>query len=424
MLAKHYAGAFGFDIVFFLPDSEDDFANYTEFLRYLGSKDRAGVAKLDDGTTLFLVPPSNFLTDVLKVTGPERLYGVVLKLQPTQPSVAPSLQQFHQPSLPMQRTDRQLVPSTHEYPVPKQEFPVHPEYSTAAPQLAIPPKPAAHPTASALQAQSNDSFSSPSRPALSLTPELIASLQSIQSAALSSVAQAAQTHVSGSTTSHSWNQQPRVPEQTGQSSQQFGMQPYHNSPMTNNFQSFPTNQNFSSHQVPSLPENMAMQNHAYNPQDQGSVASRPTLTHPVTTLGQQFVPQTQGSQPYPVEPPRNVQQGYAMMHATPAASYSVADNQQPYNPGSYPNQLHESDTSRPEINLAGLLGITKSEPPNLVERFHSAPSGVGQGTAEVEVDKNQRYQSTLQFAASLLQQLQQKQLQQQQQGSSNMGNQQ
>lgn len=82
MLAKHYTEAIGFEIVFFLPDSEDDFASYTEFLRYLGSKNRAGVAKLDDGTTLFLVPPSDFLTDVLKVSGRERLYGVVLKLPP------------------------------------------------------------------------------------------------------------------------------------------------------------------------------------------------------------------------------------------------------------------------------------------------------------------------------------------------------
>jgi hypothetical protein len=76
MLAKHYADATGFDVVFFLPDSEDDFVSYTEFLRYLGSKSRAGVVKVDAGTTLFLVPPSDFLTNVLQVDGPERLYGV------------------------------------------------------------------------------------------------------------------------------------------------------------------------------------------------------------------------------------------------------------------------------------------------------------------------------------------------------------
>lgn len=80
MLAKHYGDASGFEIVFFLPDSEDDFVSYTEFLRYLGSKSRAGVVKVDAGTTLFLVPPSDFLTNVLQVDGPERLYGVVLHI--------------------------------------------------------------------------------------------------------------------------------------------------------------------------------------------------------------------------------------------------------------------------------------------------------------------------------------------------------
>jgi hypothetical protein len=80
MLAKHYADATGFDIVFFLPDSKDGFVPYTEFLRYLGSKSRAGVVKVDSGTTLFLVPPSDFLENVLQVDGPERLYGVVLHI--------------------------------------------------------------------------------------------------------------------------------------------------------------------------------------------------------------------------------------------------------------------------------------------------------------------------------------------------------
>ncbi|GJV64587.1 nucleotide-binding alpha-beta plait domain-containing protein [Tanacetum coccineum] len=79
MLEKHYADAIGFDIIYFLPDSEEDFASYTEFLRYMGDRNRAGVAKFDNGTTLFLVPPSDFLRRVLKVAGPPRLYGVVLK---------------------------------------------------------------------------------------------------------------------------------------------------------------------------------------------------------------------------------------------------------------------------------------------------------------------------------------------------------
>nr|GEU95582.1 hypothetical protein [Tanacetum cinerariifolium] len=57
-LEKHYAYAIGFDIIYFLPDSEDDFDSYTEFLWYMGDRNLAGVAKFDNGTTLFLVPPS------------------------------------------------------------------------------------------------------------------------------------------------------------------------------------------------------------------------------------------------------------------------------------------------------------------------------------------------------------------------------
>ncbi|KAL0322712.1 UNVERIFIED_CONTAM: Flowering time control protein FPA [Sesamum angustifolium] len=69
----------GFNLLLFLPDNEEDFASYTEFPSYLIAKDWAGVAKLDDGTTLFLVPSSNSLTKDLNASPPLRLHGVVLK---------------------------------------------------------------------------------------------------------------------------------------------------------------------------------------------------------------------------------------------------------------------------------------------------------------------------------------------------------
>lgn len=112
MLEKHYADAIGFDIVYFLPDSEDDFASYTEFLQYMGDRDRAGVVKFGDGTTLFLVPPSDFLRTVLKVSGPARLYGVVLKF-PT-----PTSDEFNGPTISQQRVNRApLVTATSTPPV-------------------------------------------------------------------------------------------------------------------------------------------------------------------------------------------------------------------------------------------------------------------------------------------------------------------
>jgi hypothetical protein len=110
MLAKHYADATGFDVVFFLPDSEDDFVSYTEFLRYLGSKSRAGVVKVDAGTTLFLVPPSDFLTNVLQVDGPERLYGVVLHI-PQMSAAAALRPQLPVPELQPYYDEREALPT-------------------------------------------------------------------------------------------------------------------------------------------------------------------------------------------------------------------------------------------------------------------------------------------------------------------------
>lgn len=69
MLAKHYYQATGAWVVFFVPGSDADIGFYNEFMHYLEEKQRAAVAKLDDRTTMFLVPPSDFSQKVLKVAG-------------------------------------------------------------------------------------------------------------------------------------------------------------------------------------------------------------------------------------------------------------------------------------------------------------------------------------------------------------------
>ncbi|GMJ01279.1 Arabidopsis thaliana Split Ends 2 [Hibiscus trionum] len=80
MLAKHYYQASGVWVVFFVPESDADMGFYNEFMNYLGEKQRAAVAKLDDITTLFLVPPSDFSEKILKVPGKLSISGVVLRL--------------------------------------------------------------------------------------------------------------------------------------------------------------------------------------------------------------------------------------------------------------------------------------------------------------------------------------------------------
>lgn len=81
MLSKHYYQAVGVWVVFFVPGSDADIEFYNEFMHYLEEKQRAAVSKLDDKTTLFLVPPSDFSEKVLKVPGKLSISGVILRLE-------------------------------------------------------------------------------------------------------------------------------------------------------------------------------------------------------------------------------------------------------------------------------------------------------------------------------------------------------
>ncbi|KAF5949891.1 hypothetical protein HYC85_011884 [Camellia sinensis] len=76
----------------------------TEFMNYLGEKERAAVAKLDERTTLFVVPPSEFSEKVLKVPGKLSISGVVLRNnymlhQRNHPAFAPNSSSHHMQNL-------------------------------------------------------------------------------------------------------------------------------------------------------------------------------------------------------------------------------------------------------------------------------------------------------------------------------------
>ncbi|KAL8046776.1 hypothetical protein ABFS82_08G200700 [Erythranthe guttata] len=83
MLAKHYYQAATAWVVFFVPANDHDISYYNEFMNYLGEKQRAAVVKVDERTTLFLVPPSEFSEKVLKVPGQLSISGVLLRLEPS-----------------------------------------------------------------------------------------------------------------------------------------------------------------------------------------------------------------------------------------------------------------------------------------------------------------------------------------------------
>ncbi|EOA26552.1 hypothetical protein CARUB_v10022611mg [Capsella rubella] len=399
MLAKHYTEAIGFEIVFFLPDSEEDFASYTEFLRYLGSKNRAGVAKLDDGTTLFLVPPSDFLTDVLKVSSRERLYGVVLKLPPPAVPVAASYRQesqFH----PLPYTDQARDSPAN---VSHSLYPRMENYNMGAPEhLTAPSKPSVSeplriPNSAAAQA------------GVSLTPELLATLASFLPPTSQPAPPESHQPVSGTSTVVS-----TVPQSTvlynaeapsNQSFQQYGSQytqagqlppppppPMRYPPASNN---------------PSYSSGIVHGNMQY----QGQSVNMPQLS-PLPNIPQNsYAMYTQGSTNFPVSQPMTQQ--YRPEASMPNQNYGpISSYQQPNYHGVTTNQVPNLNPSQFQVGMQPPADKANLEPQSQAPQSQPMLSGGGQGTTDGDVDKNQRYQSTLQFAANLLLQIQQKQQQQ------------
>lgn len=116
MLSKHYYQAMNAWVVFFVPGTDADIAFYNEFMRYLEEKQRAAVAKLDEYTTLFLVPPSNFSEKVLKVPGRLSISGVVLRLE----NPGSNMGSFHQQH---EREDANLLSFLGDTSYPKPSTP-------------------------------------------------------------------------------------------------------------------------------------------------------------------------------------------------------------------------------------------------------------------------------------------------------------
>ncbi|KAE9585951.1 putative RNA recognition motif domain-containing protein [Lupinus albus] len=423
MLTKYYADAIGFGTIFFLPDSEEDFASYTEFLCYLKSQNRAGVAKCIDNTTLFLVPPSDFLTKVLKVTGPERLYGVILNF----PSIVSMQQATHLPA-PSTQYMQQVPPSQTEYgfisangqqvltmdynrmshadsKLPPKPF--HPT-TTGPPSVhSVPPDYAPSHTVSTLQA------------GVTLTPELIATLTSLLPAGTqSSTIDWAKTAAGSSTVqppfppvapndgnlSYLWKQDHQIGNPSGHPSQQFGTM--YNVPSAQ-YQHYPSAYT-PVHPAQVVPGNYNFQDTAASLQQQGTVSSGPVNNFIVPSQSGPVGLPPHVSQQYSVEVSSSTQNGYGMVQGADASVlYSAQAFQQPYNPIASVNQVPDANPSQQQTVLPYTADNVNSEPPS--QQLQSANFEVGQGTSEVEADRNQRYQAALQFASSLLLQIQQKQ---------------
>ncbi|GMH28568.1 hypothetical protein Nepgr_030411 [Nepenthes gracilis] len=351
MLTKHYADAVGFEVVFFLPDSEDDFASYTEFLRYLGSRDRA--------------------------VGPERLYGVVLKL-PRVLNDASSQQHVPQSISSLHHMERQQDSLPHEYDIVHQKEQamqmVNKVHDTSAlhEKTPFPPTKSVTTTQSISQDPGNSSTASMPQAGVTLTPELIATLTSLLPANAQSLARhSTQLPLSTSTLgpsipsstpdrgtiSQGWNQLRQ--DQTGQSPQQLGNQLNSQAPLLTNWRT-PSVSNLSS-QV--LPESFQIQNLPSALPLQGAVSSRPLSTLQDTPQGQHLVASTQVTQQYQLDAPHDTQKGYGLAYGTAATgSYGLPDIQQSRNILPSSNEVPRTDFSYPDNVPHGPSGSANSQP--------------------------------------------------------------
>lgn len=399
LLSKHYADAVGFDISFFLPDSEDDFASYTELLRYLGDHNRAGVAKFDDGTTLFLVPPSEFLTTVLKVSGPERLYGVVLKF-PQHAPVSTSGPSISQP----QQIDMLHVPSQNEHGVVLQdEKMLQNSYSGVSHEL--PPR--SHPELlGPLTSNPQPAYLVPpvtstctTQAGLSLTPELVATLASLAKINPNGLQPAANTVTGPLLTSVASDErqfQGRNEHETSNLARPYVQQ------VGSTFQS---QTQILPHTVgdPNLAvtQKSHIQGLSFNLPQHEAVASM-TSSNFQTPQGVQFALPMQATQQYQLD--------YSQDMHTDSGLQKNADAPSVIHPGV------NAVTSSGQVYGTNIYEPQKMVPPgvensgmHLPEQMQQLPAPLYGGSQQMmDADKNERYQSTLQFAANLLLQIHQK----------------
>lgn len=424
-----------------MPDSEDDFASYTEFLRYLGAKNRAGVAKFDDGTTMFLVPPSEFLRKVLKVAGPERLYGLVLKF----PQVSISEPTHQQSYLPIPTSDygeRQQVLSQSEYasvPSKQEQLPPMDYNRVLHEETKEPPKPllpASEPPAVQPLPQeyvANNNTAAISQAGLALTPELIATLVSLlpgktQSSSLESAKQPAVSPQppipsvisNKGTTSEGWMVGHQSSDLTGQPYQQMGNHFNPQGQSLSQFQPYPPLPQTPNQLAPQVMGTTQIQDAAVSlpQQQQAPIPYRPLSNYSAPPENVQASGLPLVNPQYQHEVSQISQRGYGSVNGVDTSGYGAPVMQQSTNTMTLSNQGQGSTTqSQPITQLTS--DRVNPELPYQMQHLQSANLGTGNVTSDVEAGKDQRYRSTLQFAANLLLQIQQ----QQHQGGWGSGNQ-
>ncbi|CAI9108698.1 OLC1v1008369C1 [Oldenlandia corymbosa var. corymbosa] len=409
MLTKHFAEAVDFSIAYFSPDSEDDFASYTQFLKYLEDRNRAGVAKFDDGTTLFLVPPSEFLTKVLRVDGPPRLYGVVLEFPPAAPDTTSQSVSLQQHYLDQQNHTGSSLAAYNGMPPEGMSVPM--QFTRTGHEDTKPPLKVLGPSTTSSTSINNAAVS---QAGVAITPELIATLSSLFPANImsgSGNSSVQTTSILGPTLISNptpdkgiapvWPLERNVPEQTVLPMPQFSSQ--------GNF--LPQVQAYT---PVSNPANFSAQGGGYNQiqdagfnvQQQGVVHSRP--------VGPSHV---QVSAPIHVGPQHSLGmhqesvRGHGMAQDTSSLRfYGSSIPQQPANLVTLGNEVNSTIAQQPHAPLLHASGV------NVNNQLQERPA---EDKTETEDEKNRRYQSTLLFAVNLLSKVKQPSGAQTSQGSAN-----
>ncbi|KAJ6802774.1 flowering time control protein FPA [Iris pallida] len=416
VLAKHCAEAIGFDVVFFIPDSEDDFASYTEFLRYLGLKSRAGVAKFDDGTTMFLVPPSDFLTEFLKVSGPERLYGVVLRLAQQPATVTPPRPQAA--TLPSSHYGELQGGSTSQdgygY-VPQNEDPtLRKDYGSNMRESSISRSGDGEPHA--MPSGSHDyrrNTEATSQVQLSLTPELIATLASL-------IPTSNQSSVSGNIqmASSSTAKPSSFPATEMDDSLMFAQQWGQDHQVTYSAAQLEMANNTQQQlqQLQQFGQHKQLQQSSHQHDNQPPVVSQYTpysnLANGPDNSGQSFLGSAQGHD-LGLNMPRASYDSYNTHGTLNAPDAGVVHSFQYQS--ALPNSSAEGQAGRVLQTQAGTVLHRLPSPSDnadysaKMQQLQMALNNHGDGPSQGIGNKNQRYQSTLQFAASLLQGIRQQQ---------------
>lgn len=429
-----------------MPDSEEDFASYTEFLRYLGAKNRAGVAKFDDGTTMFLVPPSEFLRKVLKVSGPERLYGLVLKF----PQVSISEPTHQQSYLPIPSSEygerQQVLSSQTEYgSVPSKQEQLPPmdysrvlhEETKEAPKSHLPTSepPAVQPMPQ--EYVTNNNTAAISQAGLALTPELIATLVSLLPGKTQSSAESAKqpalspqppippTLSNKGTTSEGWMVGHQSSDLTGQPFQQMGNHFNPQGQSLPQFQPYPPLPQTPNHHAPQVMGTTQIQDAAVSlpQQQQLPIPYRPLSTYSAPPENAQASGFPLVNPQYQLDLSQISQRGYGSVNGADTSGYGAQVMQQSTSNMTLSNQGQGSTTQSQPITQLASDRVNPELPYQMQQHLQSANLGTGNGTSDVEAGKDQRYRSTLQFAANLLLQIQQQQQQQQQAGWGGSGNQ-